>query len=446
MDFETRKKYYNRCKPDEPLAPDDPRNLNIDTFEDARVRGWNWVDRFAKKIEMRDDPVLELFTGLPGSGKSTELRRLTARLADPKGPHLLPVLIDAEEVIDLTNPIDVPDVLAALLFKTEECLLGKEGYNPEQTMEEGYVSRVWNWLTATDLSIGKTEFAVPGGGPKLVAEMKTRPTLRQKVRETVAAHLSGFLREVRDEVSLLDDRARRLGYRGLVVIFDSLEKLRGISTNWKEVLDSAEAIFAANAPHLRLPVHVIYTVPAALVARARMAGVEFMPMIKLRERNGQPFQAGIDAARELVRRRIPDDVLEDLLGPKVEERIANVIRWSGGYPREIVRLLREALALSQEPVSEDDLERILGEVRSAYRLMVPADAFDWLARVAVERFLTLENDDHRQAADRMLQSNAVLRYLNQESWFDLHPALYEIPGVQQAIQRLRAAKPATAGG
>jgi hypothetical protein len=239
-------------------------------------------------------------------------------------------------------------------------------------------------------------------------------------------------------MTLLDRRARDLGFRGLVIIFDSLEKLRGISTNWKEVLDSAEEVFAANAPHLRLPVHVIYTVPAALVARARMAGVEFMPMIKLKDREGEPFESGLQAARELIRKRIPDDVLGELFGPDVEERVAKLIRWSGGYPREIVRLLRETFLLSKEPVPDEDLERILGEIRSSYRLMVSSDAFEWLARVAVERFLTLENDDHRQVADRMLQNNAVLRYLNQESWFDLHPALYEIPGLQKEIARLRA--------
>ncbi|HYG65612.1 MAG TPA: hypothetical protein VEL74_23720 [Thermoanaerobaculia bacterium] len=437
MDFDTRKKYYNLCKPTEPLAPGDPRNLPIDELDGA-VRGWHWVDRFAKKIGMVEEPVLELFTGLPGSGKSTELRRLSARLSDKKGAHLLPVLIDAEEVIDLTNPIDVPDILAAILHETEKCVLIHEGRNSDQALQEGYLTRFWHWLTTTDVAIGQAGFSVPGGGPNLVAEMKTRPSLRKRVRETVAAHLSGFLGEVEDEMSLLDRRARDLGYRGLVVIFDSLEKLRGISTNWKDVLDSAEEIFAANAPHLRLPVHVIYTVPAALVARARIANVEFMPMIKLQTREGEPFEPGMEAARELIRRRIPDDVLGELFGPDAEVRLAKLIRWSGGYPREIVRLLREVLLLSEEPVPDEDVERILGEVRSSYRMMVSSDAFEWLARVSVERFLTLENDDHRQVADRMLQNNAVLRYLNQESWFDLHPALYEIPGLQKVIARMKS--------
>ena len=78
----------------------------------------------------------------------------------------------------------------------------------------------------------------------------------------------------------------------------------------------------------------------------------------------------------------------------------------------------------------------MGEVRDAYRKIVPADAFPWLARVARDHYLTIENDGHRQAADLMLQNNAVLRYLNGGDWFDLHPAVHQIPGVEEAKQGL----------
>jgi hypothetical protein len=38
----------------------------------------------------------------------------------------------------------------------------------------------------------------------------------------------------------------------------------------------------------------------------------------------------------------------------------------------------------------------------------------------------------------MLSNNAVLRYLNDRDWFDLHPAVREIPGVAEAIRRRKA--------
>ncbi|WP_300441499.1 ABC transporter ATP-binding protein [Zoogloea sp.] len=437
MDFATQRTYYNRCHFQESLAPDDARNLDIDGIGPQKVRGSNWVETLARKIEFSDPPVFLLFTGLPGSGKSTELRRLIARLSKPPRGDFLPVLIDGETSLDLTNPVDIPDVIAAILFAVEEAVLKAEGRDPEQAMMEGYFTRLWNWLTQTDLELGKGEFTVPGG-PKLVAEMRTRPSLRGKVRSIIASHLSLFLKQAREELELLEARARQCGHSRLVVIFDSLEKLRGTSENWEQVLASAERIFAGGAPHLHLPVHVLYTIPTALVSR-RFEHVSFLPMIKLANRDGTPFPPGFDAARELVRRRVPDNAIAEILGPDSEARIAELIHWSGGYPREIVRLLQLALAHDDLPLSQPDFERIFNELKDAYRKIVPADAFDWLAQVATEQYYTVLNNDHRQIADQMLLNNAVLRYVNGNDWFDLHPAVAEIPGVKKARAALAQA-------
>lgn len=430
MDFATRQKYYNRCRVYDSLEPDDERNLDIDTFSPEKVRGVNWVQRLGNAIELSDQPVFLLFTGLPGTGKSTELKRLGKRLADPARAHLLPVIVDGDACLDLTNEIDIPDVIAAILFSVEAEVLKAEGKNPDDALEEGYFSRLWTWLRDTEVELSKAEFAIPSG-PKLVAEMRSRPNLRQRVRATLASHLSGFLREARDELTRLEGRACQCGYKGLVVIFDSLEKLRGTSENWDDVLASAEKIFSGGAPYLRLPVHVLYTIPTALINR-RFEHVSFIPMIKLADRAGNIHEPGYRVARELIRRRVPDDVLGQIFGPSVEERIRELIRWSGGYPREIVRLLQSALALEDLPLKENEFQRIFNELKDSYRKVVPADAFEWLAGVAKDQYFTVHNDAHRQIADQMLLNNVVLRYVNDNDWFDLHPAVAEIPGVQQA--------------
>jgi hypothetical protein len=430
MDFETRRKYYNRCRVFEALSPEDDRNLDIDSFGPDKVRGLNWVERLGNAIELSDQPVFLLFTGLPGSGKSTELKRLASRLAEKKRANLLVAVVDGDGSLDLTNPIDVPDVIAAILFAAEATVLRAEGRDPESAMDEGYFKRLWGWLTRTEVELTKAEYTIPSG-PKLVAEMRSRPGLRNRVRATIASHLSSFLSEARKELELLEGRAQKCGFSGLVVIFDSLEKLRGTTQNWDDVLSSAEKIFGGGAPYLRLPVHVLYTIPTALINR-RFEHVLFIPMIKLANRDGSAYQPGMKAARELVRRRVPDDVLAEVLGPEVESRVSELIRWSGGYPREIVRLLQSALAFEALPLSQQDFQRIFNELKDAYRKVVPADAFGWLARVATEQYFTVLDDKHRQIADQMLLNNAVLRYVNDSDWFDLHPAVAQIPGVMDA--------------
>jgi hypothetical protein len=55
--------------------------------------------------------------------------------------------------------------------------------------------------------------------------------------------------------------------------------------------------------------------------------------------------------------------------------------------------------------------------------------------------VTIQNDEHRQIVDLMLSNSAVLRYINKNDWFDLHPAVYRIPGVQQAFDRTNKQEP-----
>jgi hypothetical protein len=314
-----------------------------------------------------------------------------------------------------------------------------ESKQPGDAMNEGVFQRIWNLLTRTDVELNKAEFAVPEVG-RLVVELKTRPSLRTRVRSAAGNQLARIVDEVSEELDAMTGRAKRLGSADLVVIFDSLEKLRGISSNWSDVLDSAERIFSGGAPHLRLPIHVLYTIPTALVARRRFEHVRFMPMIKLRERDGHEFAAGVDAAYEIVTHRVPVEVLREILGDQLDPRLRRLIEWSGGYPREIVRLVQSMIAIEPWPLTESDFARVLNEVGDQYRKLVPASAFSWLAQVAIEQYWTLENDEHRLIADQMLSNNAVLRYLNDKDWFDLHPAVRQIPGVDDAIRARTTAK------
>jgi hypothetical protein len=255
--------------------------------------------------------------------------------------------------------------------------------------------------------------------------------MRLKVRQS----LPTFLEEARGELRNLDVRARSAGRkRGVVVIVDSLERLRGNSSNWREVLDSAEAIFAAGGQYVRLPLHAVYTVPPALVTLRTMRGLHFLPMIKLQERDGAEWEPGYLAAVELVERRIERRYLNELFGATQREaRLRELIRWSGGYPRELLRLLQNALV--EDRVDDETLRRLKNDLTEEYRQRIPSEAFEWLARVAVERYATLERDEQRHLVDGLILDNAVLRYANSEAWFDLHPAVRAIPGVAQAIAK-----------
>lgn len=445
MDFQLRRRHYNRCDPGQWLPPDDPRNVDLDapSVSGGRVRGVNWVDKLARAIELADRPAFELFSGLRGSGKSTELERLAGRLSRRDGANLLPVVVRAEELLDLTSRVDVPDVWVAILHTADREVLRAEGANGDEAMAEGVVRRLWNFVTRTEIDLPKLDEAITEDVLKtgLALQMRDNPSVRERVRTAVARHLTRFLAESSEELLHIEARARAVGRAGLVVIFDSLEKLRGTSSSWNEVLQSVEKMFAADAPYLRLPVHVVYTVPPALLGRT-VTPVHFLPMIKVREPDGREFEPGIEAARALIRSRVPDPILGELLGPtSCEARARRIILRSGGYPRDIVRVLRGLFALPDGAIGERDFERVLTELGEEYTRLVTADAVEWLARVADEGRFVVASEAHRQIADRMLSENIVLRYVNDREWYNVLPAVREMPDVAAALARRRSARP-----
>ncbi len=433
MDLKTRRRLYALCR-DEPLAPDDERNVDFDHQGGMSVRGVSWVERLAAPIELSDRPTRQLITGLPGSGKSTELRRLEAHLrGKPERPGFLVARVDAEDAFNINQEIALPDVIAILVDAAERVVLEAEGA-PQSAACSGFLDRLWHWLTETDVELKKVEIA--GGPAKLGWEMKTRPAFRQQVRASVTRHFTRFLNDARNELETLDARARAAGWRALCLILDSLEKLRGIGSNWAEVLESAERVFGSGAPYLKLPVHCLFTVPPVIVTRLNL-DVEFMPMLKLRDRSGDRFEPGYSALRELVRRRIPDPELEQLLGPAFERRLETLIDRSSGYPRELVLALRRLLELPRHPATDADLARLSNESRERFRSLVTDEDMPWLARVALEKTLPVPTEQDRPTVDRAIQNNIVLRYLNDDAWFDIHPAVLDIRGVQDEIAELR---------
>jgi hypothetical protein len=435
MDRAEIRRIYNACDPAEPLAPNDARNVDFDSERFGMPRGDVWSERIAREITLSDDPVCKLFTGLPGSGKSTELRRLHLRLQGDE--RYLTVLIDGDEQLDLTSRIDVTDIIAVVVNELEREVVETEGGDPGRD-PTGFFTRLWDRLRPAHPSL-KGEVEVPGlSGAKLVLEMKSNPGFRKKVREVISGHLTEFLADARQAVKDLTDRARKEKWQGLVVIFDSLEKLRGMSTTWEDVINSAEQVFGNGATHVKLPVHTIYTVPPALLSR--QTDIEFMPVVKIADRHGQPSEQGMLALRKLVDLRIPEVARAEIFGTGARQRelVDRIILESGGYLRDLVRALQWCAFQVDFPIDHASLNKRFARESDAYRRIVPESEFDWLAHIATSKYLTLVGDERkRPIIDQMLRNNVLLRYQNEHDWWDLHPAAAAIPGVAEAIQRLR---------
>jgi hypothetical protein len=413
MDRTTRRRFYNLCDPEEALDGSDPRCVDIDVLPGG-VRGVRWAETLAHGLELSDRSVCELFTGLPGAGVTTELFRIAARLRDQQGANLLVVHIDAQEVLDLSNPIDTPDVLLAVLQRTEEAVAAASGTPAKEQLRS-----LRRWLAAAE----------PDERP--AENLRANPDARARFRARADAELSRFVGEVRDELIVLNERARRLGRSGVVVLLDGLEKLRGMSTNRREVLASAERVLVRGAPATTLPVHVVLTTPPALVLRLD-GPVHFLPMIAVADREGRLRESGHTAAMEIVRRRVPEEVLVEIFGAKTSaEHLERLIDASAGCPRDLVRLLRDCIVA--QPLHEAEFRRILAEAGEVHRSLVPESTIPLLAQIRRTKALGPNGPMERDLLERMVSDGLLVRYQDSDAWVDVHPAVRRILGAGAAI-------------
>ena len=441
MDDARRRHLKRQCDPTESLEPDDLRVVDLDApeGEGRRARGWDWVERLVGTIRDAPAATCTFITGLPGNGKSTDLKKVAEKLRSGPDLHFFPVIIDADRVVDLANPIDITYVLFSIIYQAERQVLTLEKGSvkaAEEAMKEGFFKRIWGFLTKTDATLKEAKFKL-GNVAELVFEMRSRAGLRDRVRDVVASHLTTILAMVREELKLINGRYKELSiaegsevrYDGIVIIYDSLEKLSGTALNWRDVRDSAVQLFSSNRFHLRLPVHTIYTVPPS-VTLLRSEDISFLPMIRISDRDtGEPFVHGVEIMRSIIRKRIPDPDLEAIFGPEAEDRTTTLINQSGGDPRYIIRLLNKMLSHRPLPLDGSSFSRFLNEQAEDIRRTVYEDDFEWLRQVADQRLLIPRAEDQCQAVDRLFGNGVVFRYLNDREWYDLSPSVRSMPGL-----------------
>lgn len=207
------------------------------------------------------------------------------------------------------------------------------------------------------------------------------------------------------------------------MIFDGLTRLRGLTSNWREVDLGAERLFGPLSTYLALPVHTIYTVPPAILP-GFAEPVRVLPMIAVRDREGRPHAAGLAAAREMVRRRVPDAALDEMFGAAEREARGHaLIEATGGVPRDLLGLLRGFV--SRESTDAFAFGRDVSLGLEVYRRLLWQSDRGWLGRVHAARSLVTAPGDEAAAA-RALANGAVVPYDGEAPWWDLHPAVLAV--------------------
>ena len=434
----TLKDAFNACDPTQALPAGDQRYVDLTT---GRGEEGGAVGRCHKRISLSTQPLVQLFAGHRGCGKSTELRRLQRELEDD---GYFVVYIEAETDLDLEDT-EPADVLLALV-RNVDAALRAAGLAVDPKLLEDFL------LWFAEVVLEKTEHReieaevrseaeVRGGVPlfaRLMARfsgwVKTGTASKEMVRQKLERQVSQLLDRGRLLVEAARVAVRKDGKKDLVLIVDSLDRVA-----LKDLGDgrsSQEVLFIERGELLKgFACHQVVTVPISLLFSPKVSNLaaifpdrHLLPMVKIAERRTrEPWTEGRDLLVELLGHRVDPEVGFEKVA------VERLIDASGGHPRHLMTLVRYAFDFVEDlPITGEAAEKAVRRLVNDYGRSIPKDHWPLLAAV-YERQLVENDADHQL----MLFNLDVLAYQNEVRWYDVHPAVCCVPEFLEARTALR---------
>lgn len=177
---------------------------------------------------------------------------------------------------------------------------------------------------------------------------------------------------------------------------DGTDKMRGEDTQQFFVLDAEQL--------LAIETLVIYTAPLHLKYDGRLGGKLdadiVLPMIKLHERDGSRCLAGWHALRELLLLRADRSLFAS------DAEVEQLVAYSGGHPRALLRLLKLCCELADERIDHAVVQRAIGQLAADYRYFLKPDDYRLLAEIDGNP----EQGGNDEAAQQLLHRLAPMQY------------------------------------
>ncbi|MCI8364184.1 MAG: hypothetical protein HFG34_04455 [Eubacterium sp.] len=372
-----------------------------------------------------------LLLGHRGCGKSTELNRMSERLAADGYPVKT---INCSLDLDLFNIVysDLFILLGEALLKIAEEL--------KCEIEDKVLENIKNfWFEGTEMLMSQetggvsveTGMSFETGGilagilsvfAKIRADLKLNEETRKEYRKKISIRSSewiGILRQLAEKIT------GETGGKHPIIIFEDLDKLNPEDA-WTVFYNYAAILSGMTFP-------VIYTFPIGLSYDKRFSAMESyfttktLPMIKIETIEGKPFQDGIDIIRDIVKKRADLALFETGV-------VDSLIQYTGGSLRDLFHVINtsanRAKRRGSDTVSMEDAGRALEEVKTLLTRRIEEKDYKFLLNIYNENKERIED---KEMLLNMLQASVVLEY-NGKRWHNVHPLVIKFFREQGLIQ------------
>ena len=363
-----------------------------------------------------------LFFGHIGIGKTTELRRYALQLNASRRFYV--VEVDVLAKLDRNN-LQYTEVLMAMAETLLERLhadgfvLGAEALEP---LQRWFGNVVETQTTTKELSAELKTVAEGGGGiPGLIkllatftAAFKTGSSQKSEWRREIRNDFTSLALAFNTLIRLAEAQLARKGRaEQLLFLIDGTDKMRGEDTQQFFVQDAEQL--------LAIETLVIYTAPLHLKVDGRLGGKLdadiVLPMMKLYERDGSRFEAGWRTMRRLLLLRADRCLFAS------DAEVDRLVEFSGGHPRELLRLLKLCCELAEDRIDASVVQTAIQKLAADYRYFLkPADYV--LLKTIDSNPVDGGNDEQAQ---ELLHRLALLQY-NDGTWRRSHPVVRTLEG------------------
>lgn len=423
------KRIYNAFDP-APLHKGQ-QDLYVD-LDDVRGHSGT-VERLKQKILLAKGPSCQVLSGHRGCGKSTELWQLRQSLETPgpDGKKYFVVQVQAEKELD-TNDIDFPEILIAIIRQIAVQFRERLGI----TLAPGYFKDRFQRLK--ELALKEVEFEgveLEAGMATLSTTLRGSPEARRKVRAALEPDTGNWMTAANEVIGDAILRLPRDQFSGLVVIVDDLDKMITRPHTEAGCL-TTEYLFIHRAAQLTgFLCHVIYTLPIELAYSHHNASIKqrysgHLPVVPMTKIETPPPECkahapGIKKFREMISTRLSSvgATEEDLF--KSDKVRDDLIKLTGGQPTELMSFIRESLATDGLPISSQGVKRCRFELMCTYDRQLRSDHWPLIEEVR-RTGKVVRTPDNESAFRELLDSRALLLYINGREWYGVNPAIDDL--------------------
>lgn len=359
-----------------------------------------------------------LLLGHSGSGKTTELYRVSQKLSE----DYLVVRYSILEETDVVNFNYIDFIFTVLnnvflvaqnnsINVSEDILENLYNYwNDEQLIDICDQERL-----SADFSLqAKASWLTVLTG-KIKGILQTGTETKKTIRRKIEPSLRTLLQSINDLVCSINEQ---ISPKKLLLIVEDLDKL--------EIPQSEDLFVLHRKTITSIEVDSIFTFPIFLYYSSYYNEIindfdadELLSMVKVKNRDGSPYEEGRKIIKEIVWRRCETNLI-------AEDALDFMIEKSGGSFRDLFTMISNAALNADIEESTDTISLI--DAKEGYKLLKNRKE-----RAVLKEHIDLLKEIHHDKTKKplgdadnilikLLHSMSIIEY-NGERWCDLHPAV-----------------------